>query len=131
MTNPSANRRDFLKLSAGALLAGSVGYHSSSAAAQDKPASPNERPGIGSIGLRYQGSVVALKAQSHGNIVALCDVDRHVREQGRAAFGSTPKIFEDYHDLLARSDVDVVTIGTPDHWHTKMVVDACRAGKSW
>jgi predicted dehydrogenase len=52
-----------------------------------------------------------------------------VREQARAAFGSTPQIYEDYRQLLDRKDIDVVTIGTPDHWHTKMVIDACRAGK--
>ncbi|MCA9117256.1 MAG: Gfo/Idh/MocA family oxidoreductase [Planctomycetaceae bacterium] len=98
-------------------------------AAQDKPRAKVERAGIGAIGLRYQGSVITHRAQSHGDIVALCDVDRHVREQARASFGSTPRIFEDYRDLLARSDVDVVLIGTPDHWHTKMVIDACRAGK--
>jgi predicted dehydrogenase len=61
--------------------------------------------------------------------VAIADVDRHVREQARAGFGSTPKIYEDYRQLLDRKDIDVVTIGTPDHWHTKMVIDACRAGK--
>jgi predicted dehydrogenase len=65
----------------------------------------------------------------YGDIVAVCDVDRHVRDQAKAAFGSTPASFEAYQDLLARKDVDVVTIGTPDHWHTKMVIDACRAGK--
>lgn len=95
-----------------------------------RPSLPRvERPGIGAIGLRYQGSVIALKAQAHGDIVAVCDVDRHVRDQAKAAFGSTPRAFEDYRDLLARPDVDVVCIGTPDHWHTKMVIDACRAGK--
>ncbi|MEZ5951905.1 MAG: Gfo/Idh/MocA family oxidoreductase, partial [Planctomycetaceae bacterium] len=36
---------------------------------------------------------------------------------------------EDYRDLLKRKDVDVVLIGTPDHWHAKMIIDACRAGK--
>ena len=51
------------------------------------------------------------------------------REQGRAAFGSTPRIFEDYRDLIKRSDIDVILIGTPDHWHTKMIIDAVRAGK--
>jgi predicted dehydrogenase len=61
--------------------------------------------------------------------VAIADVDRHVREQARAGFGSTPAIYEDYRRLLDRKDVEVVTIGTPDHWHTKMVLDACRAGK--
>jgi predicted dehydrogenase len=52
-----------------------------------------------------------------------------VREQAKASFGSTPLAFEDYRDLLARKDIDVVTIGTPDHWHTKMLIDACKAGK--
>jgi predicted dehydrogenase len=79
--------------------------------------------------MRYQGSVIGDKARAHGDIVAICDVDRNIREQARAAFGSTPAIYEDYRDMLARSDVDVVTIGTPDHWHTKMLIDACRAGK--
>ncbi|MFZ9089064.1 MAG: Gfo/Idh/MocA family protein [Planctomycetaceae bacterium] len=88
-----------------------------------------EQPGIGGIGLRYQGSVITEKARSHGNIAALCDVDRHVREQARAAFGSTPKIYENYLDLLNNPAVDVVCIGTPDHWHSKMLIDACRAGK--
>ena len=88
-----------------------------------------ERPGIGAIGLRYQGAVITEKAREYGDIVAVCDVDRHVREQARASFGSTPKIFENYVELLAAKDVDVVLIGTPDHWHSKMVIDACRAGK--
>lgn len=88
-----------------------------------------KRPKIGSIGLRYQGSVVAEKAAAHGDIVGLCDVDINVREQARACFGSTPLIYEDYRELLAQPDVDVVTIGTPDHWHAKMLIDACLAGK--
>jgi predicted dehydrogenase len=91
--------------------------------------SPNGRLGIGAIGLRYQGTVIANQAKSFGDIVAVCDVDRHVREQAKASFGSTPFACENYHDLLARKDVDVVTIGTPDHWHTQMLIDACRAGK--
>jgi len=65
----------------------------------------------------------------YGDIVAVCDVDRNVRGPVKAAFGSTPREFEDYRDLLDRQDIDIVTIGTPDHWHTKMVIDACRAGK--
>ncbi|MBN1855057.1 MAG: Gfo/Idh/MocA family oxidoreductase [Pirellulales bacterium] len=84
---------------------------------------------IGCIGMRYQGSVIALKAQEYGTIVAICDVDRHVREQARASFGSTPAIYEDYRDLLNHADIDVVTIGAPDHWHTPMTIAACRAGK--
>ncbi len=95
----------------------------------ERPNSPNDRPGIGAIGMRYQGTVIALKAQAHGDIVAIADVDRNVREQARASFGSTPAIDEDYRRLLDRKDIDVILIGSPDHWHAKMVVDACRAGK--
>jgi len=126
MSKPSVPRRTLLR-SAAALpfLPQVFGYVSSEAVASSRM----ERLGIGAIGLRYQGSVIAHKAQMYGDIVAVCDVDRNVRDQAKAAFGSTPASFEDYRDLLKRKDVDVITIGTPDHWHTKMVIDACRAGK--
>ncbi len=131
MNARSSSRREFLITSAGVAVGGMLipAATMSSVAAQEKPRSPNQRLGIGAIGLRYQGTVVTLAAQALGEVVAVCDVDRHVREQARAAFGSTPRIFEDYRELIERPDVDVVTIGTPDHWHTKMVIDACRAGK--
>ncbi|MGB7346967.1 MAG: Gfo/Idh/MocA family oxidoreductase [Pirellulaceae bacterium] len=124
----TANRRQFIRNSA--LLGGMAVLPVHSALAADaKPKSKVERLGVGSIGLRYQGSVIANKAQMYGDIVAVCDVDKNVRDVAKAAFGSTPRHFEDYQDLIARKDVDLVTIGAPDHWHTKMVMDACRAGK--
>ena len=132
MSFPRSTRRDFLgavgTLGAASLL-GIDHARATLARADEKPRRKVERLGIGAIGLRYQGSVITLKAQTYGDVVALCDVDRHVREQARASFGSTPAIFEDYRDLLERPDVDVVLIGTPDQWHTKMLIDACRAGK--
>ena len=95
------SRRAFLK-AASAATAVSVGAGTgvvgacAEAASHSKPKSKNDRPRIGCIGLRYQGTVIAEKARAHGDIVALCDVDTNVREQARASFGSTPKIFEDY-----------------------------------
>ena len=97
--------------------------------AVEKPRSKIERLGIASIGMRYQGTVISEKARLFGDIVAIADVDRHVREQARASFGSTPRIFEDYRDMLERKDIDVVLIGSPDHWHSKMTIDAVAAGK--
>jgi predicted dehydrogenase len=123
----SPTRRRFL-INSIAATAGTMAVHSWPVVASEKPKSKNDRKRIGCIGLRYQGSVIAHKAQQYGDIVALCDVDRHVRDQARAAFGSTPAIFEDYRDMLARKDIDIVTIGAPDHWHAKMLIDACRAG---
>ena len=134
MSNSSLSRRTFIAstLAGGSVLGTSspgVFLSPETAAGQEKPPQKVERIGIGAIGLRYQGSVIANKAQLYGDIVAVCDVDRNVRDQAKAAFGSTPHSSEDYRELLARKDVDVVTIGSPDHWHTKMVIDACRAGK--
>ena len=96
---------------------------------KDRLKSKNDRFQIGAIGMRYQGTVITEKARLFGDVVAIADVDRHVREQARASFGSTPKIFEDYQEMLDRKDIDVVLIGAPDHWHSKMLIDAVRAGK--
>lgn len=120
------SRRKLLGLSAGGAL-GLVGGTTAPLAEERRAA--NDELGIGAIGLRYQGTVIANQARPYGRVVAVCDVDRHVRDQAKASFGSTPFACEDYRELLARRDVDVVTIGTPDHWHAKMVIDACRAGK--
>lgn len=125
------SRRDFLKTTSATLAGGLVAptFFEPATYAAQKPRAKSERIGIGAIGMRYQGTVITLKAQTHGDVVAIADVDKHVREQARSSFGSTPRIFEDYRSLLKRKDVDVVMIGTPDHWHSKMLIDAVRAGK--
>ena len=121
-------RREFLKTSATAGLF--VPYlFTSDAEARLRQHAANDRFGIGAIGMRYQGSVIAEKALEYGEIVAICDVDREIAEKAREQFGGRAALYDDYRALLDRDDVDVVTIGTPDHWHTPMVVDACRAGK--
>ncbi len=126
----NTNRRQFLTHAAGVAGIGLLGSCTFPGTTRGEgPSSQNDCPGIGAIGMRYQGTVITLKAQNHGRIVAIADVDRHVREQARAGFGSTPKIYEDYRKLLDNKNVDVVMIGAPDHWHVKMAIDACRAGK--
>ena len=121
------DRRQFI--GSFAMLGGGWFFGSPHVSAQEKPRHKVERLAVGSIGLRYQGSVIANKAAMYGDIVAVCDVDANVLGTAKSCFGSTPRHFEDYRDLLQRKDIDIVTIGTPDHWHTKMVIDACRAGK--
>jgi predicted dehydrogenase len=69
------------------------------------------------------------------DIVALCDVDRKHAEAFAAnekLFGKgkpRPEIYEDYRKLLERKDIDVVTISTPDHWHSRIAIHAMLAGK--
>lgn len=124
-------RREWIGASAAGLSLGMLApaVHVHAANERTEPASANDRLRIGCIGMRYQGSVIAREALPYGDVIAICDVDRHVREQARASFGSSAEIFEDYRDLLAKAKIDVVLIGTPDHWHAKMLIDACRAGK--
>lgn len=126
MPLPDRNRRAFLQSSLAAL---SYGLYAAPFVKAEGPAQKNDRLRVGAIGLRYQGSVIAEKIQPYGDLVALCDVDREILEKTNDKFGGKSDLYEDYRDLLTRDDLDVVTIGTPDHWHTKILIDACRAGK--
>lgn len=128
MTPTHTSRRDFLNAS-GTFTAGLLLPQTQASPVLAAEAPPPKKLRFGAVGLRYQGSVIAEKARMYGDIVALCDVDRHVREQARASFGSTPQIYEDYRDLLAKGNCDAILIATPDHWHTKMLIDSVRAGK--
>lgn len=131
MSHPSLpSRRTALTASLGLATLANLPYtFTANAQEATAPKSPNDRWRIGCIGMRYQGSVITREAIPFGDVYAICDVDRHVREQARASFNSSAAIYENYNDLLQRKDIDVVLIGTPDHWHAKMVIDACRAGK--
>ncbi len=131
MPQSSMTRRRFFRDSSAAILVGAaVPYFLTGAAtAADAPRSANDRARIGAIGMRYQGSVIADKAQAHGEIMAICDVDRQMAEKARQQFGGKADLYDDHRRMLERKDLDVITIGAPDHWHTAMVIDACRAGK--
>ncbi len=68
-------------------------------------------------------------ANPETQVVALCDVyDVHLG-QAREVVGAEVRTFADYRALLDSSDIDVVLIATPDHWHAPMAIDAAQAGK--
>jgi predicted dehydrogenase len=134
MSDRRINRRRFLGASA-ALGVGAVlppeWLNLPSAMAQESK-SPNARPRVGCIGVGSRGSGISRDAATYGDVVALCDVDRSRVEKANADAklgGGKAVLYEDYRKLLDRKDVDVVIIGTPDHWHTKVCIDALRSGK--
>ena len=62
-------------------------------------------------------------------IAAVCDVyDPHL-DQARKLADPGAVASTRYREILDRNDIDAVVIGTPDHWHVPMTVDACDAGK--
>jgi predicted dehydrogenase len=131
MTEKTQNRRDFLRVSAASpLLLPLVATAGRTMA--DETRAKNDRPRLGLIGAGGQGSGDARGASRYGDFLAVCDVDKGHAERARDDKGigkGKADVYEDYRKLLDRKDVDAVIIGTPDHWHTKICIDAMKAGK--
>ncbi len=96
-----------------------------------KVLSANETLNVGCIGTggRCRKLMESLAKIEGVRIAAVCDIyDVHLDLAKKLA---DPKAFatKQYKELLARKDIDAVVIGSPDHWHVAMTVDACAAGK--
>jgi predicted dehydrogenase len=94
--------------------------------------SANDRPRIAAIGTGGMGTGDARDHAQFGDIVAVCDVDNTHAERARNDDGigkGKADVYRDYRRVLDRSDVDVVSIVTPDHWHVKIAIEALQAGK--
>lgn len=131
MNSNRIHRREALRRGGRYAAAGLVlpYFFTANAEESNRPKSKNDRFRIGAIGMRYQGSVITEKACEYGDVVAICDADREIALKAREQFGGKAELYEDYRQLLDRKDIDVVMIGTPDHWHVPMAIAACQAGK--
>jgi predicted dehydrogenase len=93
----------------------------------------NDRPVFATIGLRNQGWTITSKSFKYADFAALVDVDDNVLTDNlnkvEKKQGKRPDGYKDYRSVLERKDIDAVMIATPDHWHTKIAVEAMRAGK--
>ena len=100
-----------------------------------KKVSPNDKIHLGVIGCNGMGysDLQSILKIPEISLVALCDVDRNVLEARTADLEKAnikkPKWYGDYRELLADKDIDIVIIGTPDHWHCLQLCDALDAGK--
>jgi len=96
---------------------------------------PSDKVNVALIGCRNMGFGILKHHLDTGivNCVALCDVDENVlkekSETVKKDYNQSPELVKDYRKVLERNDIDAVIIGTPDHWHCLITVDACAAGK--
>jgi predicted dehydrogenase len=137
MTKPgvSLSRRRFVQAASTALAMPLI---VSSRALGDPTSSPaSERISIATIGngkMMYGSHLPHFLKMPEVQVVAVCDVDTNRREAARQrvdeAYQNTDcKAYLDYREILDRKDIDAVAIATPDHWHARLILDACRAGK--
>jgi predicted dehydrogenase len=128
----TTTRRDFLKRSAAAGVTASLPFlwTSSSGRAQQ----PDGRPTLAAIGVGgsrgaySQGRAIALQASRMARMIAVCEVDDVHAAEFNQRFDGQLKTYRDYRELLEKEKPNVVTIGTPDHWHVPIAVAALRAG---
>jgi predicted dehydrogenase len=98
--------------------------------------SANDRINVGVIGCNGQGfsDLRAFLQNPEVECIALCDVDESVLNRRAAGVeeirGQRPaNLYRDWRRLIDNKDINVVIIGTPDHWHCLQMVSACEAGK--
>lgn len=130
----NGSRRHFIKGSSLAAIAAGL-TPGRGAAAEARTVAPGDRVRFGVIGCKGMGWADMRSALKTAGVecVALADVDQSVLDErardAAEAGGTTPRLYRDYRKLLDDRDVDAVIVGTPDHWHCLILVDALAAGK--
>jgi myo-inositol 2-dehydrogenase / D-chiro-inositol 1-dehydrogenase len=127
-----SSRREFLKHSAlaGAAVAMPSIWTGARAFAQDKNSKLTMAAiGVGgSRGAYSRGTDVAMKASRHAKMIAVCDVDEVHANEFNGKFDKKLNVYTDYRKLFDKEKPDIVTIGTPDHWHVPIAIHALNAG---
>jgi predicted dehydrogenase len=123
------NRRQFLQTSAAGLtLAAGHGY-----AAEFADRAPQR---VGLIGCGWYGKTDLLRLVQVApvEVVSLCDVDRKMLADAAELVASRqvskrkPRTYGDYREMLKEKDLDIVLVGTPDHWHALPMIAAVESG---
>jgi len=91
---------------------------------------------VGLIGTGWYGKsdLFRLIQVAPVEVVALCDVDKNLLSEAanmvsqRQKSRKKPILYNDYQKMLAENKLDIVLIGTPDHWHALQTIDAIKAG---
>jgi hypothetical protein len=128
-------RRGFIRGAAAATLA-TPWVIPGSALGADGGTAANERINMGAIGLGGQGTgdMRGLMGHREVQMLAVCDPVPEHRENARNVVNQRYSnndcaAYNDFREVLVRDDLDAVLIGTPDHWHAIIGIQACKHGK--
>ena len=129
----STTRRQFLKTTAAGSAAGLAAANlpvSQFANAQESRGQLRlAAVGVGGSRGRYnRGGSIARQASNFAEMVACCDVDDVHAGEFNESFGGKLNTYRDYREMLEQEKPQVVTIGTPDHWHVPIAIAALRSG---
>jgi predicted dehydrogenase len=122
------HRREFLKKSAGALAVSGLPSYA------EQLSGPRKRVGLIGTGWYGKSDLLRLVQVAPVDVVSLCDVDRRMLAEAGELVASrqiskkVPRLYSDYREMLKQGDVDIVLIGTPDHWHALPMIDAVKSG---
>jgi predicted dehydrogenase len=136
--NNDVSRRKFIKntvkLSAGALVFPSI--IPASALGKNGAVAPSNRVVLGCIGMGGMGTgnMRGFLELDDVRVVAVCDVDaNHLTNAKKTVDGKYQnkdcKTYHDFRDLIARNDIDAISLATPDHWHAIVAISAAESGK--
>ena len=125
-------RRQFLASSSAIALGSALLPHTMYG--KSRPASDRINIGvIGCKGMGWSNTNAQLVSDQNTQLIGICDVDDKVLSTRVKDYSglrqNKPDTYKDYRKLLANPELDAVIIGTPDHWHARMFVDAVEAGK--
>jgi predicted dehydrogenase len=123
----STTRRHFLGAAGAGIGVPLLGRQATS----PRKVSANDKIQIALIGCGGMGQGDAKSSVATGltQLVAACDCYDGRLEHMKEIYGSQVFTTRDYREILARKEIDAVIIGTPDHWHRTISVDALNAGK--
>lgn len=111
-----STRRGFLKATAAASSA--LALSSAAQAADEGQKRTVAAIGVGGSRGRYsRGGGIARQAAQFGRMIAVCDIDDLHTKEFNEEFDGKLATYRDYRELLEKEQPQVVTIGTPDHWH--------------
>jgi len=124
------NRREFVKTAVGAGVA--IGVLGTVRPAHSRVIGANDRINLGIIGVGGRGNYLArefssLAEKQNLQILAVCDVYEKRKKAVAERFKCKGTL--DYREIIGNEEVDAVVIGTPDHWHAPMAIQAMNAGK--